>query len=199
MDESDETDARTFTRSPTVPDRTRGDSQGRAADDVDGQLVSGRLETPLFRRRRRAVRAFRRARVTVVVSALFVVCCSAALWYVLRERRPHRGVATCEVFRLSPSELQALEWRAELGDAEAAYRVSQHYEGWVLDLRLGRVWLERAARRGHRDATYSLAVLLIESKSAPDRTRGRRLLTELVALGVPHARETLEYLDKPQE
>ena len=140
----------------------------------------------------------RRTRV-VVASALVVVCCSAALWYVMRERSLQRGVATCEVFRLSPSELQTLEWRAEFGDAEAAYRVSQHYEGWVLDLRLGRIWLERAARRGHRDAIWTLALELTDSKSAPARERGRKLLMQLAALGDPNARETLEFLDKRQE
>ena len=144
------------------------------------------------------MRLLQRTRVVVVLAALAVVC-AASVWHVLRERSLRRGIPENDFFRLSPSDLRTLEWRAEFGDAESAFRVSQHYGFWVLDLKLERIWLERAARRGHRPATFSLAVTLTESRSATDRERGRTLLMQLATLGDPHALELLKVLDQPRE
>ena len=136
-----------------------------------------------------------RARVFVVVSALVVVCAASA-GYLLRERTGFRRmVAGSEAFRLSSSELRTLEWRAELGDAESAYRVSQYFTFWIDDPKLGRIWLERAARRGHRDATFNLGARLLDSRSGEERARGRKLLMQLAAQGDADARAALEAIN----
>jgi TPR repeat protein len=63
-------------------------------------------------------------------------------------------------FALTDEQHAALAAKAETGDAEAAFRLSQHYGFLRQDYTQQRHWLSIAAKRGHAVAQHNLAYLL---------------------------------------
>lgn len=80
-------------------------------------------------------------------------------------------------------------WRplAEKGDVDAAFNLGQAYRlgrGVPLDLAQAQNWLERAARKGHVDASATLGLLLFQNGN---RVSGMRWLKTAAAAGEPRA------------
>ncbi len=113
--------------------------------------------------------------------------------------------STGTVFDLTPAEHEALESRAALGDAEAAFRLSQFYsmaggsdgrsyadlmggDDAVQELK----WLEVAAAKGHETARFNLAVVL--AQSGRDCPRARAMMAAINRESPdPSARESAGY------
>jgi TPR repeat protein len=80
-------------------------------------------------------------------------------------------------------------WRplAEKGDVDAAFNLGQAYrlgKGVPLDFAQAQNWLERAARKGHVDASATLGLLLFQNGN---RVSGMRWLKTAAAAGEPRA------------
>jgi len=76
------------------------------------------------------------------------------------------------------THLASLRVAAKSGDGTAAYELSQYYRYVAFDFKQQRYWLEYAAKLRYTPAVVSLGNLLVESPSAEDRLRGKKLLRQ---------------------
>jgi TPR repeat protein len=69
-------------------------------------------------------------------------------------------ISGAQSFALTDEQRAALAAKAEAGDAEAAFRLAQHYGFLRQDYAQQRHWLSIAAKGGHAVAQHNLAYLL---------------------------------------
>lgn len=81
--------------------------------------------------------------------------------------------------QLNEVQLQQESVLARDGDADAAFRLSRHYEA-VGDETAKRFWLVRSAARGHQGAQYSLAFWKLDEASCMSAVEAHALLSESV-------------------
>jgi TPR repeat protein len=74
------------------------------------------------------------------------------------------GRAMNTSFILEDAELKRQERAGASGDAKAAFRVSEHYGLGLGNVPAQKLWLQRAAERGHTIAQYNLGAILYFEK-----------------------------------
>ena len=108
-----------------------------------------------------------------------------------------------EGLRVPAVEISVLEQEAAAGSAEAAMRLSLHYDFVVQDFQQGLFWSSVAAQNGHPIGMYNYALVLALMPDEFSRRRARFWLKKVVDLGreplSKDAAEKLKRLGEPVE
>jgi TPR repeat protein len=117
---------------------------------------------------------------------VFAAAVMAGMTPVLAAQTVKAGVAAWQKADY-PAAVAAWRPLAEAGDADAAFNLGQAYRlgrGVPTDLALAQGWFEKAARKGHVDATTTLGLLLFENGN---QVAGLRWLKQAADKGEPRA------------
>lgn len=95
-----------------------------------------------------------------IITTSFVVCLGCII-IICFDGCKKRAGATCGAneFKLSQTQLATDQHKADNGDAEAAFRVYNHYSFGMGNDETGKIWLIRAVNLGHEMAKQHLEVI----------------------------------------
>jgi hypothetical protein len=112
----------------------------------------------------------------------------------MKQKGTEKYVDMNAVFRLTDKERAALETRAEDGDRDAAFKLSQHHAFITQDRSQEFKWLSRAATLEHVIASYNLAFFYLQSNPS-DFEQARHWAKIAKKNGAQHAQSLLREID----
>lgn len=99
-------------------------------------------------------------------------------------------------YRLTPSQVRRLEFKARGGDVDSALMLARYWDIWMRDVAQGAKWHLRAAELGDPVAQWNYASRMLGSVTATEKEKNLAiaLMKKSAAAGVP---EAVEYLKNP--